>query len=89
MLILEKFNKTELNKIKSVVKKEISNIDNSKEINNIIDSKFNNSHPDKNLQDLIKKICSEVCLEILQQSHEMFYHDKTLLSRRIKNKLKK
>ena len=44
MLILEKFNKTELNKIKSVVKKEISNIDNSKEINNIIDSKFNNSH---------------------------------------------
>ena len=93
MIILEKLNKTELNSVKKLINKEINNLnkeikkdikDEIEKIYSDIDKHYNGNKPNKDLQDLIEKIC----LEILQKSHEMFYYDKKLLNRRIKKYIK-
>ena len=93
MIILEKLNKSELSSIKKIINKEISNLnkdikkdikDEIKKIYSDIDKHYNNNKPNEDLQNLIEKIC----IEILQKSHEMFYYDKKLLSRRIKKYIK-
>ena len=93
MIILEKFNKTELNSIKRIISKEINTLnkeikkeisDEVKKIYSDIDDHYNNKKPNKDLQELIEKIT----INILQKSHDMFYYDKNLLQRRIKKHLK-
>jgi diphthamide biosynthesis methyltransferase len=82
----EKFNKSEISKIKSIVKKEIDLMkrkDLEKEIKKVVSrhlEKCSLSDIDKNFDQILEDIFKNM----MQKYHEMFYRQKDIIKNRLK-----
>ena len=85
-ILKEKFNKSELSKIKSIVKKELDLMkrkDLEKEIKKAVSKHLDSmslSDIDKNFE----KTLEDIFKDMMQKYHEMFYRQKDIIKNRLK-----
>ena len=85
-ILKEKFNKSELSKIKSIVKKEIDKIK-SKELEREVKKLVSDHLSKMSLKDIDKnheKVLEDIFKELMQKYHEMFYRQKDIIRNRLK-----
>lgn len=86
LLLKEKFNKSELSKLRSIVKKELEVLK-KKEIESFIKKEIQTSVKKLSIKDIDSKFdenVEDIFREMMQKYHEMFYREKHI----IRNKLK-
>ena len=85
-LLEEKFNKSEISKIKSIVRKEIDRI-NAKELEKEIKKVVKDELKNMSLNDIENNFdqkVEDIFRNMMQKYHEMFYRQKDIIRNRLK-----